>query len=153
MAKTPLLLQGGAEIEAPRELVDLCQRAWSIKTQIDFLSESMTKTKKLIAEALDDDGTVLLPGVCRVTCAKRSTVAIAKIEELRAVLGQRFDDLTEEKTTYAPEKRLLDIAANPGHMLHAAVLDCLSTTVTTSVTLRAEAPAKASATHAERALT
>lgn len=140
MNASPTLKQGNAEVAAPKALVELCESAWSLKTRLDLLTTEFNNAKARIQEALEGEGVVLLPGVCRVTCANRTTVAIANVDALVVAVGKkRFPDLVKEKTTYAPEPKLLEIASDAAHPDHEAVLACLSSATTTSVTLRADA--------------
>lgn len=134
------LIQGNAEVPAPATLAALCLDAWTLSLDIASQSEELEAKKAAIAEALENNGTVLIPGTCRVTCSERSSISIADAEGLAKALGRRFADLVKEKTSYSPTDNLKKIAADSAHPDHEAVKRWMQVSRSFPVLMKADTP-------------
>lgn len=106
----------GQRVEAADELVARCVQLWETRAdgkQIDVLMAELKRDIATGFSGLDPSCYILVEGVCRVTL-KRGAVKpiISNVQAVRDLLGPRFQDLVEVKTTYKVTDKLVDILSS-----------------------------------------
>lgn len=134
------LIQGGSEVPAPQDLAQLCLDAWTLARDIESLEQDLKAKKQAISEALDFEGTVLIPGTCRVNVTERRAISVANAEALRAALKDRFGELVVERVTFTPTDNLKGIALSATDPLHKSVVRWLKIAKSYPVTMEADKP-------------
>lgn len=129
--------ESGQESSAPAKLVSTALQAWALKKQIAELEAQLEPLNATLTKALQD-ASLVIAGVCRAIVASSTRVTVADAEKLRAVLGERYDDLVETRETARPLDKLLEIASDGDHPLQASVNACLKVGKSTSVRMVAE---------------
>lgn len=119
---------------AVRQLME----GWRIRREIEALDERLRAINGALAEAFGDGVTLVVPHVVRASIACRQTLRVTDAERLRAVLGERFDDLVRESVSYKPEERLVEMVSDGDDPLAPSIRACLSVSESMSVTWRAE---------------
>lgn len=104
------------------ELVSLIEAAMPLRQELNDAKERQTaisgKIFDIVRDVFDfeDAGTlhVIVDGVldCKIELKDTVTIEVEDAERLRTLLGDRFDDLVGENTTYKPERKLIDMACN-----------------------------------------
>ncbi len=134
------LIQGGSEVPAPADLAQLVLDAWTLSLDIEAQKKELDAKKQAISDALDFEGSVLIPGTCRVTVTERKTISIANAEQLRSVLKDRFGELVVEKVTYSATDNLKGIATSATDPLHKSVVRWLKVSKSYPVSMEADKP-------------
>lgn len=134
------LIQGGSEVPAPTDLAQLVLDAWTLSLDIDALKKELDAKKQSISEALDFEGTVVIPGTCRVNVTERKTISVANAEQLRALLKERFVELVTEKVTFSATDNLKSIAVSATDPLHKSVVRWLKIAKSYPVSMEADKP-------------
>lgn len=93
-------------------LVRQAVAAWGLVKRIDELEEELKRLKDELAQALGTGVSLVVPGVCRVSVVATSSVSVADADKLRALLGERFDDLVTESVSYKPSEQLIEMSAD-----------------------------------------
>jgi hypothetical protein len=125
------LKMGKEEWDGPPALGKLARDGYDLKQEMDRvktkLDEINAKIFDGVSDQLGDAGTihVLSEGVC-ASVALREKVDISDPEALEAALGERFPDLVKVKVSYAPEKKLVEIALDPSDPLAESVRGALT---------------------------
>ena len=106
----------GNKTEASRPLVNACVRLWYARGDAEQAKATMESIKRYLKdgfEGLDPSCAIVVDGVCRVTL-KRGAVkpVISNVQAVHDLLGPRFKDLVETKTTYRVTDKLIDILSN-----------------------------------------
>lgn len=105
------------------------------------LEEAKERLEAINAELLQAHGTgcsLVVPGVCRASLSERVSVQVTDADRLRGVLGGRWVDLVDERVSYRPTEKLIELTSDGDHPLQAAVGECLTVSRSQSVTWRAE---------------
>ncbi|MCP4111288.1 MAG: hypothetical protein GY749_38135 [Desulfobacteraceae bacterium] len=115
---------GEAEYKKKAALGKKAARAREIKQEMDRLHELYLNIKKDIhSEIADDMGkekTAFIyyeDVVCMVSLRSGTSKIKADRAELKKAFGDKYEYLIREKTTYSPEKKMLEIADKPDHPL------------------------------------
>ena len=109
---------GKSETPGTKALARLVNDGLDLKRNLDLIKQSLDAINAQIADAVadhfgDDLGTVhVLAGYIDCAITKKDSVQITDGEALQKVLGKRFYDLVRVKMSYAPERRLVDIAVD-----------------------------------------
>jgi len=131
VAKT-LIKIGNTERQGPPALGKMVVEAFEIKQEMDILKSRLADAQaKIIERAAKylEDATGTVNVICenvKATVSVRDNVTIADPEALEAVLGDRFLDLVREKCTYAPERKLIEMACDGDDPLRDDVARCLT---------------------------
>jgi hypothetical protein len=113
-----IIKTGRKEAKGSAALGRLVSDGLDIKREIDLLqgrldlinAEIVAKTGQFFDDGLGTVHVHVGAIDCKIT--KRDIVAITDGEALRGVLKKRFDDLVRTKITYAPERRLIEMATD-----------------------------------------
>ena len=104
---------GGERVHAVApNLVRDAMRAWGLARRIEELEAEFKQVKEALAEDLGTGESLVVTGVCRVSVASSTTVSVTDVDELRALLGERFDDLVTETVSYKPSEQLIEMSAD-----------------------------------------
>ena len=129
---------GGERVETPPaiDLVRKALRAWELSREIAVLDEELSALEKDLA--VIEGMSLVVPGVCRVSVARTSSVSIADAEKLRQLLGDRWADLVVETVSYKPTDRLVEIASDADDPMAPAYRELLKVRTGVAVRLLAE---------------
>ena len=104
---------GGERVHAVApNLVREAMRAWGLARRIDELKAEFEEVKEALAQGLGTGVSLVLTGVCRVSVASTTSVTVGDVDKLRALLGDRFDDLVTETVSYKPTEQLIEMSAD-----------------------------------------
>lgn len=93
-----------------REGFDLYSYYRQVKEELGLVKKQIAEKAKLFTEdgtirfALPDEGLE-----CKVTFV--TEFQISDVEKMRALLGERFEDLVEVKVVYKPSRKLIELAS------------------------------------------
>ncbi|TCS69743.1 hypothetical protein EDC61_11943 [Sulfuritortus calidifontis] len=133
-----ILRDGGEVVPLDAASIRLVMQGWQIKKQIDELKAALDEVNAQIIEAHGTDCSLIVRGVCRASIAEREAVKVTDAARLKAVLGDRFDDLIRTEVAYKAEARLIEMACDGDEPLQPAIAACLTVGKSSSVTWRAE---------------
>lgn len=122
----------------PVETVRLMLHGWEIRRQIETLEAALKEVNAKLIEQYGAPVALIIPEHCRASIAAREAVKIKDDGRLRAVLGDRFDDLVRTRVTYTAEPKLAQMACDADEPLSPAIRACLTMSGGKSVTWRAE---------------
>lgn len=125
------------EAVAP-ELVQAAMRAMGLVKRIDELDEELKGLKAELAEGVGAGCSLVVPGVCRVSVAKTTSVGIKDADKLRELLGERFGDLVSESVSYKPREALISMSADGDDPMAPAYRALLTVRSSTVVRITAE---------------
>lgn len=125
------------EAVAPK-LVQAAMRAMGLVKRIDELEEELKGLKAELAEGVGAGRSLVVPGVCRVSVAKTTSVGIKDAEKLRELLGERFGDLVSESVSYKPSEALVEMSADGDDPMAPAYRALLTVRSGTTVRITAE---------------
>lgn len=130
----------GQEGRSPAEpkLVQQALSAWDVVKRMDELEEELKAIKEALAQAIGAGRSLVVPGVCRVSVARTSSVSIADADKLRALLGERFGDLVTESVSYKPTEQLIEMSADGDDPMAPAYRALLRVRTGTTVRITAE---------------
>ncbi|GIX12028.1 hypothetical protein [Elioraea sp.] len=120
------------------ETAALLAEGWRQKEAIAAAEERLREINAALLARHGAGAVLVLAGVCRATTAARQSVTVEDAERLRAVLGDRFDDLVRSDTVHRPEARLVEMALSADEPLAPALRAALAVRESTTVTWRAE---------------
>jgi len=104
---------GGERVHAVApNLVREAIRAWGLMRRIEELEAEFREVKEALAQGLGTGVSLVVTGVCRVSVASSTTVSVADVDKLRALLGERFNDLVTETVSYKPTEQLIEMSAD-----------------------------------------
>lgn len=107
-----------------RELSGAIELAVGFVRTLKEIEPQLKVQKEVIARKaktfIDDKGTVTFIvdteewGLveCKVTFQYEATIPEGKVEDLKRILGKRFEDLVRTKTTYLATQKLIELAAD-----------------------------------------
>lgn len=133
-----MVKHGDAVLPLDPDTARLLAEGWRLKTEIEAAEQRLKEVNAALLARHGAGAVCVLDGVCRATTATRQTVTVADPDRLRAVLGERFDDLVRSTTTWRPEGRLIAMAADADEPLAPALRACLELREAETVTWRAE---------------
>jgi hypothetical protein len=122
---------------APK-LVQAAMRAMGLVKRIDELEEKLKGLKAELAEGVGAGRSLVVPGVCRVSVAKTTSVGIKDADKLRELLGERFGDLVSESVSYKPSEALIEMSADGDDPMAPAYRALLTVRSGTTVRIMAE---------------
>ncbi|MDM7462171.1 MAG: hypothetical protein P3W95_000715 [Tepidimonas taiwanensis] len=125
------------EAVAPK-LVQAAMRAMGLVKRIDGLEEELKGLRAELAEGVGAGRSLVVPGVCRVSVAKTTSVGIKDAEKLRELLGERFGDLVSESVSYKPSEALVEMSADGDDPMAPAYRALLTVRSGTTVRITAE---------------
>lgn len=125
------------EAVAPK-LVQAAMRAMGLVKRIDELEEELKGLKAELAEGVGAGRSLVVPGVCRVSVAKTTSVGIKDADKLRELLGARFADLVSESVSYKPSEALIEMSADGDDPMAPAYRALLTVRSGTTVRIAAE---------------
>lgn len=106
-------------IVTDQRLADLITSAYNLSLEIKAIEPALKEYKEEIAsiakDYLDEAGTVtfIIDSIaCRITFGYECVVHPEKIEELKKILGDRFDDLVKTKVIYNGTSKLIELASD-----------------------------------------
>lgn len=117
--------------------IRLIRDGWAIKKQMDDLKNQLDAIQQKLIEA-HGPASLIVPGECRVIISEREALEISDVAGLKAVLGDRFDDLVKTRTTHVPSDKLKEMAVDGDDPKRDAIGACLTVKVSQSITWRAE---------------
>ncbi len=120
------------------QLVQAAIRAWGLMRRIDELEEELKGVKAELAEGVGAGRSLVVPGVCRVSVAKTTSVGIKDADKLRELLGERFGDLVSESVSYKPSEALIEMSADGDDPMAPAYRALLTVRSGTTVRITAE---------------
>ena len=120
------------------ELVQAAMRAMELVKRIDELDEELKGLKAELAEGVGAGRSLVVPGVCRVSVAKTTSVGIKDADKLRELLGERFGDLVSESVSYKPREALISMSADGDDPMAPAYRALLTVRSSTVVRITAE---------------
>ncbi|MFN3390117.1 MAG: hypothetical protein ACK40O_14435, partial [Allosphingosinicella sp.] len=91
-----------------------------------------------LAEGVGAGRSLVVPGVCRVSVAKSTSVGIKDADKLRELLGERFGDLVSESVSYKPSEALIEMSADGDDPMAPAYRALLTVRSGTTVRIMAE---------------
>ena len=104
---------GGERVHAVApNLVREAMRAWGLARRIDELKAEFEEVKEALAQGLGTGVSLVVTGGCRVSVASTTSVTVGDVDKLRALLGDRFDDLVTETVSYKPTEQLIEMSAD-----------------------------------------
>jgi len=104
---------GGERVHAVApNLVREAIRAWGLMRRIEELEAELKEAKEALAQGLGTGVSLVVAGVCRVSVASTTTVSVADVDKLRALLGERFGDLVTETVSYKPTEQLIEMSVD-----------------------------------------
>lgn len=104
---------GGERVHAVApNLVREAMRAWGLARRIEELEAEFKEVKEALAQGLGTGVSLVVTGVCRVSVASTTSVTVGDVDKLRALLGDRFDDLVTETVSYKPTEQLIEMSAD-----------------------------------------
>lgn len=106
----------GARAEASTALVSACIQLWDARADSKQIDVLVTELKRQILDGfsgLEPSCAIVIEGVCRVTL-KRGAIkpVISNVQAVHDLLGARFKDLVDVKTSYKVTDKLVDILTN-----------------------------------------
>ena len=125
------------EAVAPK-LVQAAMRAMGLVKRIDELEEELKGLKAELADGVGAGRSLVVPGVCRVSVAKTTSVGIKDADKLRELLGERFGDLVSESVSYKPSEALVEMSADGDDPMAPAYRALLTVRSGTTVRIMAE---------------
>lgn len=125
------------EAVAPK-LVQAAMRAMGLVKRINELDEELKGLKAELAEGVGAGRSLVVPGVCRVSVAKTTSVGIKDADKLRELLGERFGDLVSESVSYKPSEALIEMSADGDDPMAPAYRALLTVRSGTTVRITAE---------------
>lgn len=137
-----LTAKSGAQAVCPTDLAAQVRRAWELQHQIELKKAELDAIKTTLQHIVPEGGSVVLPGECIATVANRSTVKIADPERLQGVLGALWRECVIEESTYKPTDSLITLSGDADSPISGPIRDCLAVSSTTTLTIRADRPAK-----------
>ncbi|MCX8016632.1 MAG: hypothetical protein N2690_01825, partial [Rhodocyclaceae bacterium] len=129
--------QERVEAVAPA-LVQTAIRAFGLVRRIEELEDELKRMKADLARELGDGRSLVVPGVCRVSVAKATSVGIKDADKLRELLGARFDDLVSASVSYKPSEALIEMSADGDDPMSPAYRALLTVRTSTAVRITAE---------------
>lgn len=109
-------LKGKKFMHSSDRLAGLIREGFELYSYYKQIGGELAEVKKQIAEKaklFTEDGTIrfVLPDgfECKVTFV--TEFQISDIEKMRAILGERFEDLVETKVMYKPTRKLIELAS------------------------------------------
>lgn len=117
----------------------LCS-AWNIKQTFDDAKVDLDVLNARLLDAYGPGCVLEIPGQAKLTLTERETVQITDPEQLRAVLGGRFEDLVETRLEYKLSDKLKALLADGDHPLSEALRACCAAKLSGSVTYRPVKP-------------
>jgi len=139
-----IIKRAGGESALPENWTARLIQGWEMKELVAQIEKEFERINADIVATFAPGEVLIVPGVCRVSVASRSTTKVTDAERLAAVVGEgRFGDLVAQIVSYKPEQKLIDMAADADEPLGASLRECLSIKVTTTATWRAEGQAAA----------
>jgi hypothetical protein len=128
----------GGRTAADAAVVRQAMRAWGLVRRIDELDEELKGLKAELAEGVGAGRSLVVPGVCRVSVAKTTSVGIKDADKLRELLGERFGDLVSESVSYKPSEALIEMSADGDDPMAPAYRALLTVRSGTTVRIMAE---------------
>lgn len=121
---------GKETFPAPASLGELVQKGKDIKDMMDELKADLEAINaQILAEVprwMEGTGTLhIIVDKVDCTVTLRDGVTIGDVDQLRTVLGNRFDDLVKAKVSYAPEAKLVAMATDGDEPLQRDIAGCL----------------------------
>ncbi len=110
------IIEGDAKTPAHPDLIAQCVALWEKKCAGEEIKEELDAIKKDVLEGFDGlspSAAILIPGVCRISLKKGAAKwTIREVDLVRELLGDRFGDLVDEKTTYVVTPKLTAMIAD-----------------------------------------
>lgn len=117
----------------------MIEDGWRMKGEIERLETNLAEINEMLCERFDADFKLTIPNLVSVRVGEREMISISDPENLKVILGARFDDLVKTEVKYKPEPKLKGIAHDTDHPMHSGVASCLTVEVSKKfVTWRAE---------------
>lgn len=135
---TGIIINGEAESPAPQGVLEIMQRGWAAKCDMDAAKKRLDAANDEITIALGHPCAVVIPGVCRATYVVREGVKIIDAAKLEGLLGSRMLDLVDESVSYKASDKLLEMAADGDNPMGPSLRALLKVTESTAITYRAE---------------
>lgn len=135
---TGIILQGESETPAPQGVLEILQRGWAAKCDMDAAKKRLDAANDEITLALGHPCAVVIPGVCRATYVVRESVKIIDPAKLEGLLGSRMLDLVDESISYKASDKLLEMATDGDNPMGPSLRALLKVTESSAITYRAE---------------
>lgn len=114
--------------------------AWNTKQGVDDAREDLEHLNAQLLDAYGPGCVLEIAGQARLTLTERETIAITQVEQMKAVLGGRFEDLVDTRQTYTLSDKLKELLADADHPLSEALRACCTVKASSSVTYRPVKP-------------
>jgi len=107
-------------------------KAYEIRNNIEMMKQRLDMLNADMIDAVSDIMNDEDAGSCRIECAgiecrivMRESILISDHEKLKAVLGDRFEDLVRIKVSYVPEPKLRRLALGSLDPMSDDIMECL----------------------------
>lgn len=117
----------------------LCS-AWTTKQIADDAKEDLDALNGRLLDAYGPGCVLEIPGQVRLALTERETISITDAEQMKSVLGGRFEDLVETRLEYKLSDKLKAMLADGDHPLSEALRACCAAKTSSSVTYRPVKP-------------
>lgn len=117
----------------------LCS-AWNTKQTVDDAKIDLDALNARLLDAYGPGCVLEIPGQAKLTLTERETIQITDPEQLRAVLGGRFEDLVETRLEYKLSDKLKALLADGDHPLSESLRACCAAKTSSSITYRPVKP-------------
>lgn len=123
-------------VKAGTKLTRLGLAGYNATKEIKSQQEILKGVNQKIVDLMDPGYTLILDGLVQIPVAEREGFILDNPEAIRSILGERFDDLVDERTSYTATPKLKELVADDDSELAKALRPHTKVTTSVSVSYR-----------------